>query len=51
MENDEEKELTAFELEVSLKRRLEEIAGKTERTLSGMLRLIVKQYLDTKGHF
>ena len=44
-------ESTTFELEIPLKRRLEGIADTTERSLSGMLRLIVKQYLDTKGHF
>ena len=44
-------ENTNFELELSLKRQLEGIAEKTERSLSGLLRLIVKQYLETKGHF
>ncbi len=48
---DEVTENTNFELEISLKRQLEEIADKTERSLSGMLRLIVKQYLDGKGQF
>jgi len=43
-------ENTNFELEVSMKRRLEQIADETERSLSGMLRLIVKQYLDDKGN-
>ena len=47
----EDMENTNFELESSLKRQLEGIAEKTERSLSGLLRLIVKQYLDTKGHF
>lgn len=40
-------ESTNFELEVSLKRQLETMADETERSLSGLLRLIVKQYLDT----
>ena len=48
---DEIMENTNFELELSLKHQLEGIAEKTERSLSGLLRLIVKQYLDTKGHF
>ena len=48
---DEIMEFTSFELELPLKRRLEKIADETERSLSGLLRLIVKQYLDTKGHF
>ena len=48
---DDVMENTNFELELSLKRQLEAIAEKTERSLSGLLRLIVKQYLDTKGHF
>ena len=44
----EDMENTNFELESSLKRQLEGIAEKTERSLSGLLRLIVKQYLDTR---
>ena len=48
---DEVMENTNFELELSLKHQLEVIAERTERSLSGLLRLIVKQYLDTKGHF
>lgn len=48
---DEAMENTNFELEISLKHRLETIANDTERSLSGLMRLIVKQYLDTKGHF
>ena len=44
---DELMENTNFELEVSLKHRLETIADETERSLSGLLRLIVKQYIDT----
>lgn len=48
---DEVMENVNFELELSLKHQLENIAEKTERSLSGLLRLIVKQYLDTKGHF
>lgn len=46
---DEQMEATAFELEVSLKRKLESMADKGERSLSGLLRLIVKQFLDGKG--
>ena len=41
-------ENTNFELEVSLKHQLVDMAERTERSLSGMLRLIVKQYLDGK---
>ena len=37
----------AFDCLQSQKRQLEEMADKTERSLSGLLRLIVKQYLDT----
>ena len=39
-------ENTNFELEFRRKRRLETIAEKTERSLSGLLRLIVKEYLE-----
>lgn len=45
----EEMEVTGFELEISLKRKLEGMADKGERSLSGLLRLIVKQFLDGKG--
>ncbi len=43
-------ERTTFDLEIALKRRLETLADTTERSLSGMLRLILREYLDTKGN-
>ena len=39
-------ENTNFQLEINRKLRLEVIAEKTERSLSGLLRLIVKEYLE-----
>lgn len=41
-------EATNFDLEVGIKRQLEQLAERSERSLSGMLRLILKQYLDGK---
>ena len=43
-------ENTNFELEVSRKHQLETLAERTERSLSGLLRFIVKQYLDAEPH-
>ena len=46
---DEMVESINFEVEVTMKRALQQIADKTERSLSGLIRLILKQYLDGKG--
>ena len=52
MQNDppmnEVMEPTNFDLEASVKRHLEQLAERSERSLSGMIRLILKQYLDGK---
>lgn len=51
MENEEATESMNLMIEPSLKRQLEVIAERTERSLSATVRIIIRQYLDTKGHF
>ena len=47
--NDEATENINFQLEVSLKKQLQEMADQTERSMAGVIRLILKQHLDGKG--
>ena len=42
---EDEKEFLNLEIESSLKRELEALAERTERSLSAMIRLILRQYL------
>lgn len=38
-----------FEVETSMKRKLQQEAARGDRSVSSILRLIVKQYLEGKG--